>query len=164
MKTVLLLTSSFLLAACANAPVAEAEPSPEPQLRTEVAITQPAEGLSQAERFEFWKGQFVNAAISKNYAPDLVRSVILPAKINPLALERDANQPEFTKPVWSYVVSAASEARISGGQNKMTEVDPVLDTIEARAIDRRLGGRDGDDAIHPDDLPRLRGRSGRQWQ
>lgn len=132
MKTVLLLTSSFLLAACANAPVAEAEPSPEPQLRTEVAITQPAEGLSQAERFEFWKGQFVNAAISKNYAPDLVRSVILPAKINPLALERDANQPEFTKPVWSYVDSAASEARISGGQNKMTEVDPVLDTIEAR--------------------------------
>jgi len=54
------------------------------------------------------------------------------AKINPLALERDANQPEFTKPVWSYVDSAASDARITSGQDKMTEVDPVLDTIEAR--------------------------------
>ncbi len=132
MKTVLLVTSSFLLAACANTPVAEAEAGPQPQLRSAVVIAEPAAGLSQAERFEFWKGQFINAAIAKNYAPDLVRSVILPANINPLALERDANQPEFTKPVWSYVDSAASDARISGGRNKMTEVDPVLDIIEAR--------------------------------
>jgi membrane-bound lytic murein transglycosylase B len=132
MKTVLLVTSSLMLAACASTSVAEAEAGPEAQLRPAVVIAEPAAGLSQAERFEFWKGQFINAAIAKNYAPDLVRSVVLPAKINPLALERDANQPEFTKPVWSYVDSAASDARISSGRSKMTEVDPVLDIIEAR--------------------------------
>ena len=128
MKTALLLTAAFCLAACASAPIAEAVPGPDP----EAAVETPTEALTQEQRFAVWKINFTNRAIAKNYAPDLVRSVMAPAKINPLALERDANQPEFTKPVWSYVDNAASEARISGGQNKMTEVDPVLDVIEAR--------------------------------
>jgi membrane-bound lytic murein transglycosylase B len=138
MKTALILSSALCLASCANAPVAEAEPAPaaEPAAQSTAApavtsaVIDP--NLTQEQRFEVWKGQFINRAIAKNYAPELVRSVISPAKINPLALERDANQPEFTKPVWSYVDSAASDARISSGQDKMTEVDPVLDVIEAR--------------------------------
>lgn len=128
MKTALLLTAALFLTSCANAPVAEAEAIPEAQTAAEV----PTQVLSQVQRFAAWKVDFTNRAIAKNYAPDLVRSVISPAAINPLALERDANQPEFTKPVWSYVDGAASEARITSGQDKMTEVDPVLDTIEAR--------------------------------
>jgi len=143
MKTALLISTAILLAACANVPAADAEPAPSPaaadqqtikaSIATTTSGTPPAvESLTQEQRFELWKGQFVERAIAKNYAPDLVRSVIEPAKINPLALERDANQPEFTKPVWSYVDGAASDARISGGRNKMTEVDPVLDVIEAR--------------------------------
>lgn len=128
MKTALLLTATFFLASCASAPVAEAEPGPDP----EAGIETPVEALTQEQRFAVWKISFTNRAIAKNYSPELVRSVIAPAKINPLALERDANQPEFTKPVWSYVDNAASDARIQGGQDKMTEVDPVLDVIEAR--------------------------------
>jgi len=134
MKTALLMSSALLLAACASAPAADAEPAPQQTIKASVATPSaaPAESLTQTQRFERWKGEFINRAIAKNYAPDLVRSVIRPAKINPLALERDANQPEFTKPVWSYVDGAASQSRITGGQNKMTEVDPVLDTIESR--------------------------------
>jgi len=131
MKSILLLSAAFLMVSCANAPVAEAEPVPTPEPAAETIIP-PAQNLTQEQRFEAWKPRFINRAIAKNYDPALVRSVIGPAKINPLALERDANQPEFTKPVWSYVDSAASEARIRGGQDKMTEVDPVLDTVEAR--------------------------------
>ena len=128
------MSSALLLAACASAPAADAEPAPQQTIKASVATPSaaPAESLTQTQRFERWKGEFINRAIAKNYAPDLVRSVIRPAKINPLALERDANQPEFTKPVWSYVDGAASQSRITGGQNKMTEVDPVLDTIESR--------------------------------
>lgn len=133
MKSVILLSSTLFLASCANAPLAEAEPFPEPEAAAEQPAAQvPTENLTQEERFEAWKINFIDRAIAKNYAPDLVRSVVLPAKINPLALERDANQPEFTKPVWSYVDGAASEARISGGRNKMTEVDSVLDIVEDR--------------------------------
>ena len=128
MKIALLFTAALLLTACANAPLAEAEPIPE----AETAAEMPSRLLTQEQRFAAWKTDFTKRAIAKNYSPDLVRSVISPASINPLALERDANQPEFTKPVWSYVDGAASEARITSGQDKMTEVDPVLDTIEAR--------------------------------
>ena len=128
MKTALLMTATLLLASCASAPIAEAVPAAE--LRS--SASKPSENLTQEQRFAAWKIDFTNRAIAKNYAPDLVRSVISPAVINPLALERDANQPEFTKPVWSYVDGAASEARIDTGRNKMTEVDAVLDTIEGR--------------------------------
>jgi len=128
MKTVLLLTTALLLASCAGAPVAEAEAVPEPQ----VVAPAPAQNLTRDERYAAWKVDFMNRAIAKNYAPILVRNVISPAQINPLALERDANQPEFTKAVWAYVDTAASDARIEGGQNKMTEVDGVLDVIEAK--------------------------------
>ena len=128
MKSSLLITTAFLLASCASAPVAEAVPSPQPTVVAAVAKKE----LTQEQRFAAWKVDFTNRAIAKNYSPDLVRAVISPAVINPLALERDANQPEFTKPVWSYVDGAASKARIEGGRNKMTEVDPVLDIIESR--------------------------------
>ena len=128
MKTALLLSAALFLSACAGAPVAEAEPAPKP----DIVVLAPPENLTRDERFEWWKANFIERAIAKNYSPDLVRAVMTPAVINPLALERDANQPEFTKPVWSYVDSAASNTRIEKGQDKMTEVDPVLDTIEAR--------------------------------
>ena len=128
MKSVLLITAAFLLTSCASAPVAEAAPTPQPTVIAAVAKKE----LTQEQRFAAWKVDFMDRAIAKNYAPELVRSVISPAVINPLSLERDANQPEFTKPVWSYVDGAASNARIEGGRNKMTEVDPVLDTIEGR--------------------------------
>jgi len=127
MKTALLITSALILASCASTPLAEAVPA-----NAESILTTSAQNLTQEQRFEAWKGQFMDRAIAKNYAPGLVRSVILPAKINPLALERDANQPEFTKPVWSYVDNAASDARISGGRNKMTGTDQVFDVVESR--------------------------------
>lgn len=128
MKTALLLSAALFLSSCATAPVAEAVPIPDP----EASADMPTQVLTQEQRFAVWKMNFINRAIAKNYSPDLVRSVISPAVINPLALERDANQPEFTKPVWSYVDNAASEARIQSGQNKMTEEDTVLDTVETR--------------------------------
>ena len=127
MKIALLITSTLILASCAATPLAEAVPA-----NAETTVTPAPQNLTQEQRFEAWKGQFVDRAIAKNYAPGLVRSVILPAKINPLALERDANQPEFTKPVWSYVDNAASDARINGGRNKMTETDAVFDVVESR--------------------------------
>lgn len=134
MKIVLLLSTALFLASCANAPAAEAVPAPTSEAEVTAPISTPAEAeaLSQEARHALWKTDFTNRAIAKNYDAALVRSVISPAKINPLALERDANQPEFTKPVWSYVDNAASPARITGGQNKMTEVDPVLDQIEVQ--------------------------------
>lgn len=127
MKTALLLTSALILAACTTTSVAQAE-----NQTANYTSTKPAPELTQEQRHALWKRDFMQRAIDKGYAPDLVRAVIVPAKINPLALERDANQPEFTKPVWSYVDGAASAARITAGRGKMKETAQTFNAIEAR--------------------------------
>lgn len=46
-------------------------------------------------------------------------------------LERDRYQPEFVRPIWDYLDSAVSEARISGGWRALTEARSLFDRIEA---------------------------------
>jgi len=71
-------------------------------------------------------------AAEKGYDRDLLARVITPAKINKLALDRDRAQPEFTKPVWSYVDGAASADRLNKGRAKLTEADAVFAQVEDR--------------------------------
>ncbi|WP_427452508.1 lytic murein transglycosylase [Litorimonas sp. WD9-15] len=129
MKLALLLTSALILTACATPPLAQATAT---DVSSVAKVAQPAPELTQEQRHALWKRDFIARAIAKGYAPDLVNGVIIPAKINPLALERDANQPEFTKPVWSYVDGAASDARISDGRDKLIQTGRRFDDIEAR--------------------------------
>ena len=82
MKTVFLMTAALFLVSCASAPTAEAEPAPQPQAATSITAT----NLTQEQRFAAWKTDFSKRAIAKNYAPELVRSVISPAIINPCLL------------------------------------------------------------------------------
>jgi len=129
------LTLSLLgLSACAATPEAEAESSP--QLRSaSPAATTPQNtrtGLSQQERFNIWKSDFISRAATKGYDRAMVERLILPAKIEERALERDKTQPEFSKPIWSYVDGAASATRLNGGRSKLAENRTTFDAIEAR--------------------------------
>jgi len=121
--TSLLSASIFALASCAAAPVAEAETP---------AAKSSTKAMTQQQRFDQWKKVFITEAVGKGYDLALLNQVIAPAQINPKAIERNDNQPEFSKPVWSYVDGVASNARVQGGRNKMTETDAVFDAVEAR--------------------------------
>jgi len=88
--------------------------------------------LTQAQRFAAWKGNFTNRAVAKGYSRALVTRIITPAEINTLALDRDRDQPEFTKPVWSYVDGAASADRLNKGRAKLTEAEDVFAQVESR--------------------------------
>lgn len=157
--TPLSLTFIAALSACASAPVPISEPvpapvpmpevtapapvtsTPKPLVRTAQIPTQPTQPaqLTQNQRYSAWKRDFTARAIAKNYAPDLVHSVINPAKINPKALERDKTQPEFSKPIWSYVDGAASQVRLNGGRAKLAEYKALFDKIETRySVDRHV--------------------------
>ncbi len=50
----------------------------------------------------------------------------------PAIVSMNANQPEFTKPVWSYLDSAVSARRIKDAQYLMTRTGDVLDRIAAQ--------------------------------
>jgi len=88
--------------------------------------------LSQTERFTLWKTDFINRATSKGYDRDTVSRLILPAKLNARAIDRNKTQPEFTKPIWSYVDGAASADRLNKGRGKLTEQSQIFDQVEAR--------------------------------
>ncbi|CAK0745026.1 membrane-bound lytic murein transglycosylase B [uncultured Gammaproteobacteria bacterium] len=46
-------------------------------------------------------------------------------------IELDGSQPEFTRPVWSYLDSAVSETRIRQGRDKLTAHAALLHRVEA---------------------------------
>ena len=129
----LISLSLFALPACAATPEAKAAASPQSQTR---AVAAPAQNLrtalSQQERFNIWKSEFIAQAVQKGYDRAMVEQLILPAKIEERALARDKTQPEFSKPIWSYVDGAASASRLNSGRTKLAENDQTFDAIEAR--------------------------------
>jgi len=130
----LLVLALTALQGCANTPIAEAQLRGAQPVVAQVTEAEAAliEEEAQQKRFEAWKTDFINRATSKGYDRVLVTSVIQPATINELALERDSDQPEFTKPVWSYVDNAVSTDRLNTGTSKLIENEDVFNAIEAR--------------------------------
>lgn len=144
---------SIALTACASAPAAT-DSSPTPAAQAPVAtapspppapavasapVTSPVSAsapttvqLTQEQRFSTWKSGFINRALAKNYNRDLVNRVMGPAEINPSAIQSDKEQPEFTKPIWSYVENAASAGRLSTGREKLSVHKSLFDEIEQR--------------------------------
>jgi membrane-bound lytic murein transglycosylase B len=141
---------SIALTACASAPAAQDE-VPTSSNTAPVATTTPSNAaqtaasapaimqLSQEDRFLAWKSGFIDQALTRNYDSELVKRVMGPAQINPSAIERDREQPEFTKPIWSYVENAASAGRLSTGREKLVLHKALFDEIEQRYnVDRGI--------------------------
>lgn len=126
---------SFLgLPACAS--TSEAEAQPQSQSTAPSPVSTPPRNARAAlpveERFALWKSEFIARAVRMGYDKSIVEGLILPAKIEERALERDKTQPEFSKPIWSYVDNAANASRLNGGRTKLAENRAVFDAIEAR--------------------------------
>lgn len=88
------------------------------------------DNLTAEQRFANWQGDFTRRALAKGYAPQLLADTVGRARINEKALERDSSQPEFTRPVWAYINSAANPERISNGQTKMAAHASEFEEIE----------------------------------
>jgi len=86
--------------------------------------------LPPEQRFAIWQQDFTRRALAKGYSPALLADTVGRARINEKALERDSDQPEFTRPVWAYIKSAANPTRISNGQAKLAEHTTEFDEIE----------------------------------
>ena len=111
-----------------------------PRLKPAKTLTTPSQSTSQssditpemARKFNAWKTDFIRRAIDKGYDRTEVSRLISAAQINPLALDRDKKQPEFVKPVWTYIEGAASQSRINKGLSKLAETRTTFDQVEAR--------------------------------
>lgn len=145
MWTPILRSVSVLALLCVSACASASEPAaldPEtlapaavPAVQPTVAVSQRPTTLvelTQQQRFDAWKVDFTARAIARGYDAALVNALIGGAEINPLALERDKKQPEFTSPIWNYVDKTRSPDRVSRGNAKLSENEALFRDIEAR--------------------------------
>ncbi len=140
LKYITLIVTAF--GASLNACAATPQPVPVPHLKAQKSKSEPVDMSvqhTQAQVFAAWKRDFMARARAKGYDPALLAATIGPAKINPKAIERNEQQPEFTRPIWSYVDGVMSEARLSGGREKLAQHADLFADIEARyGVDRTI--------------------------
>lgn len=94
-------------------------------------------------RFERWKRAFATRMLARYDVPgfdaDGVRGLLDGLAFQPQLLERDSNQPEFTRPVWSYLDSAVAASRVRPGEENLSIYRDLFDRIEARyGVDREV--------------------------
>ena len=128
----LLLSLSMLTAACAEQPATDnathstaASQPPAPPSST--ATTEPAQApVSFAE----WREQFRIEALAQGISPRTFDQAFAGISPDPAVLRADSSQPEFTRPVWEYLQSAASPARVRSGQAKLQQEQANLAAIQ----------------------------------
>jgi lytic murein transglycosylase len=128
------MAAALALAGCASAT------SPPTSQQNAPPIAPPPPALStpstpadpHTAEFSAWRAAFTQQALAAGIRPDTVRDVLGQAQWLPRVVELDRSQPEFTRPPWAYLDSAASPQRIANGQAKRAEHQAALDAAAAR--------------------------------
>ncbi len=85
----------------------------------------------QPASFNAWRDGFRTKALARGIRPDVFDAAFQGVGVNAEVLRLDSRQAEFTKPLWEYLDSAASDDRVSTGRGKRTEMSRTLESIEA---------------------------------
>ena len=124
----LVLAALLALAACAtHAPKPVPPPPPSPPVQP--APLPPPPPSSADPKFDAFIAQMRIEALAQGITPATFDSATAGIAPLPAILAMNANQPEFTKPVWSYLDSAVSARRIKDAQFMLTRYGEVLDKI-----------------------------------
>ncbi|MEM0944697.1 MAG: lytic murein transglycosylase, partial [Pseudomonadota bacterium] len=123
----ILLCPLAILAACAEPaesqpPAQSAAPQPKPVPASETAVLRPA-------NFAAWRAEFRTRALGQGISAATFDRAFQGVQVNNRVLELDRFQPEFSRPIWEYLDSAVSEARIRNGQAKARQFGTRLAEI-----------------------------------
>lgn len=95
--------------------------------QTELVVTAASEA-----GFERWVQRFRRVALARGISARTFDRSFAGVKLNPYVIEKDSHQSEFTKTIWQYLDSAASDQRIANGRAAMRRYAGVLDQIQRR--------------------------------
>jgi membrane-bound lytic murein transglycosylase B len=129
LKRLAVLCGALLAAACATSPL---KPTPPP---APPSVTNPAQPPAQlgsgAPKFDAFLAEARKTALAQGITAETFDAAT--AGIAPIAsiAAMNANQPEFSKPVWSYLDSAVSARRIADAKAMLARYGDVLARIEA---------------------------------
>jgi len=111
-------------------------PSVRPQTRPSGILKPPqiakAQQVSSDAGFQGWVEGFRGRAQAQGIEDQTFKSAFSGVSYDPKVVERDRNQSEFTKTIWDYLDSAASDLRIENGKKAMRDHGAKLDAIEAK--------------------------------
>ncbi len=82
--------------------------------------------------FGRWIDRFRARARAAGIRDRVFESAFQGVRYNADVVQRDRNQSEFTKQIWEYLDSAASETRVKNGRNALKKNRKLLGEIEAR--------------------------------
>jgi membrane-bound lytic murein transglycosylase B len=91
-----------------------------------------AASVTRTPEFSAWISGFRLRALSEGVSAATFDRAFRTVSYELDVIRRDANQAEFVRPIWQYLDSAVSDARISNGQRMLREYASLLDQIEAR--------------------------------
>ncbi|HVZ01951.1 MAG TPA: lytic murein transglycosylase [Dongiaceae bacterium] len=119
--------AALMLAACApqqQAPVATAPAPADPYAFTRITQTSCP---TNAASFPDWVQHYEAFAYHQGQPKELIRTAFAPVKENPAITAKQAKQPEFVTPVWTYLDRAVSADRITRGQQQYAANRAVVD-------------------------------------
>ncbi|MDT0619724.1 lytic murein transglycosylase [Salinisphaera sp. P385] len=123
--------AALLVAGCAatpssNAPAQAANPGKSAEAAaSDAQATEPAR-----ESFRDWLDGFRGEARDRGIGDATLATALDEAEFLPRVIELDQSQPEFTRQIWDYLDTAASDTRVETGRDRLAE---HRDDIEAAA-------------------------------
>ena len=107
----------------------------------EQAATPAADGTSPVSRqaadpttkgLKAWLIEFRPRAIAAGVTPQTFERALADVSYDTQVIKRDRNQSEFTKTIWEYLDTAASDLRVSNGQKALAAQGKALRQIETQ--------------------------------
>lgn len=131
-----LLLACALLSACSTsptvsstAPVAAPVPTPQPVAGPDTLAVM---GDETPSGFAGWLDSFGREAKSAGVRPTIVDAAVAGIRWQPRVIDLDRSQPEFTRPPWAYLDSAASLQRVEQGRRQRQQNAQPLDAASQR--------------------------------
>ncbi len=113
---------------------AQIDRSPRPVLRPKaIRISEtPVPRTEVNQRFQNWIRAFKSRAQAQGIQPSVLQRAFDGVTYDADVIRRDRHQSEFTKTIWDYLDSAASDTRIRNGKAALRDHRTTLESIEAR--------------------------------
>lgn len=90
-------------------------------------------------RFEAWVRAYKRKAARQGISKPILDKAFRGVQYNPDVVRRDRNQSEFTKTLWEYLDSAASDSRVKNGKAALRNQRRVLEAIERQfGVDKEI--------------------------
>lgn len=88
-----------------------------------------ANEVAEKGSFDDWKAEFRTLAAAKGISAETLNLVFNNLQVDPEIIQRDKNQAEFSKPVWKYLETAISDARLERGKALFQEHQQLFQNI-----------------------------------